>query len=110
MIENQSVSEVITHPFFQSKGITIFNENFVETMSHRPIMLALNMANMMLLIKKGVYLYDPDYAENQDPQDFTEAQKEVIFKNDDYKCVICGLGRADGLEIHADHILPRSRG
>ncbi|MCS6870841.1 MAG: HNH endonuclease, partial [Anaerolineae bacterium] len=29
---------------------------------------------------------------------------------DGYRCVICGLGRAEGVEIHADHIKPKDRG
>lgn len=32
------------------------------------------------------------------------------FKRDDYKCVICGLGVKDGVEIHADHIKPKDFG
>lgn len=43
-------------------------------------------------------------------KDFTSKQKEEIFKRDGYKCVICGRGISDGIEIHADHIKPRDLG
>jgi len=65
---------------------------------------------LLIKVRKGVYRYDPNYIANPDNEEFTAAQKEAIFKRDGYKCVICGLGVKDGLEIHADHIVPRDRG
>lgn len=38
-------------------------------------------------------------------EDFTQVQKEVIFKRDKYQCVFCGLGKREGIEIQASHIL-----
>ncbi len=35
---------------------------------------------------------------------FTRKQEEEIFKRDENKCVICGLGKAEGLAIYAVHI------
>ena len=36
--------------------------------------------------------------------DFTSTQKKQILKRDNYKCVICGRGLKDGVELHIDHI------
>ena len=61
-------------------------------------------------IAKGVYKYDPKYAQNKHQADFSSAQKNEILKRDGYKCVVCGLGRENGLDLHIDHIKPRSFG
>ena len=70
----------------------------------------LHQQRFLQKIKKGVYRYDPDMADNKQFDDFTKAQKEEIKKRDAYKCVICGLGIKEGLEIHVDHIKPRDKG
>jgi hypothetical protein len=59
---------------------------------------------------KGIYLYDPNSVQDQVWDEFTEAEKRAIFERDGYKCVTCGLGRENGLELHIDHIKPRSLG
>lgn len=70
------------------------------------------MAQSGLLIKvaKGVYRYEPDHVVKRDLEDFTEAQKEAIKARDGYKCVICGLGPANGVEIQVDHVRPKDLG
>jgi hypothetical protein len=70
----------------------------------------LSQEGMLIKIKKGVYKYDPDFITNRELRDFTSEQKEAIFKRDGYKCVVCGRGIKDGVEIHADHIKPRDLG
>jgi len=67
----------------------------------------LSQEGQLIKISKGVYKYDPDFVTDKKIEDFTSVQKETIFKRDNYRCVICGRGRADGIEIHADHIKPR---
>ena len=67
----------------------------------------LSQEGQLIKISKGIYKYDPDLVQNKELEDFTEAQKEVIFKRDNYRCVICGKGRIDGVEIQADHIRPK---
>ena len=64
----------------------------------------------LIKIKKGVYKYHPENIRLRVLKEFTPEQKEVIFNRDNYRCVICGLGRADGAEIHADHIKPKDLG
>src|SRR3989344_2297355 len=70
----------------------------------------LSQQGYLIKINKGVYKYDPDFVNNRKLDDFTPAQKEQIFKRDNYRCVICGRGRADGVEIQADHIKPKELG
>ena len=70
----------------------------------------LSQEGQLIKIKKGVYKYDPAFVKNRKLKDFSQEQKETIFKRDGYKCVVCGRGRADGIEIHADHIKPRDLG
>lgn len=70
----------------------------------------LSQEGLLIKISKGVYKYDPDYVEHKELEDFTATQKEAIFKRDNYRCVVCGKGRKDGVEIHADHIRPKDLG
>lgn len=59
---------------------------------------------------KGLYEYAPDLVTNPELEDFTPDQKEAIFGRDKYRCVMCGEGRKEGVEIHADHIKPKDLG
>jgi hypothetical protein len=61
-------------------------------------------------ISKGIYRYDPKYVVRRKLKDFTQAQKEEIMKHDNYRCVICGKGIADGIELQVDHIKPKDLG
>lgn len=70
----------------------------------------LHQQGFLIKVRKGVYMYDPELVINRELEDFSSAQREEIFARDNERCVICGLGRADGLEIHADHIKPKDRG
>ena len=70
----------------------------------------LHQQGLLLKDEKGVYRYDPLSVSHRDLEDFKPAMKEEIFKNDGYKCVICGQGRANGVEIHVDHIKPKDLG
>lgn len=70
----------------------------------------LSQQGQLIKISKGIYKYDSDFVKNRELEDFTPAQKEEIFKRDNYRCVVCGRGRADGIEIHADHIKPKELG
>jgi hypothetical protein len=70
----------------------------------------LSQAGQLIKIRKGVYRYDPDFVVHKELEDFTEEQRETIFKRDNYRCVVCGRGKADGVEIQADHIKPKDLG
>lgn len=70
----------------------------------------LHQDGFLIKVRKGVYRYDPEHVEKRELEDFTPAQREEIFKRDNYRCVVCGRGLKDGVEIHADHIKPKDRG
>jgi hypothetical protein len=70
----------------------------------------LHQDGYLIKVSKGIYRYDPSLVKKRELEDFTSAQREAIFKRDGYKCVICGLGPKDGVEIYADHIKPKDFG
>jgi len=70
----------------------------------------LHQDGYLIKIRKGVYKYDPDFINNRSLEDFDSKTKEAIFKRDGYKCIICGRGKSEGMEIHADHIKPKDKG
>ena len=70
----------------------------------------MSQSGFLIKIAKGVYKYDPKKEHKRELEDFTSAQKKAIFKKDNYKCVVCGMGRKEGLELHADHIKPKDLG
>ncbi|MDR2904916.1 MAG: HNH endonuclease [Helicobacteraceae bacterium] len=61
-------------------------------------------------IAKGVYKHDPKHIIKRELENFTEAQKKAVLRRDNYKCVVCGRGEADGVELHVDHIKPKDLG
>ncbi len=64
----------------------------------------------LIKVKKGVHRYDPDYIKEVELWDFQPDVKEEIFKRDNYKCIVCNRGKADGIELCADHIKPKDKG
>ena len=64
----------------------------------------------LIQISKGVYRYDPTHIKNRNLEDFDAKTKKAIFERDGYKCVVCGQGPKEGMEIHADHVKPKDRG
>ena len=70
----------------------------------------LSQENKLIKVSKGIYKYDPSHAQEVELFDFPPEIKEEIFRRDDYKCVVCGRGREDGVEICADHKRPKHLG
>lgn len=70
----------------------------------------LHEIGFLIKVKKGIYRYDPDAVKQRKLDEFTPEQKQVILKRDDYKCVICGRDKKDGVELHVDHIKPKYLG
>lgn len=64
----------------------------------------------MIKVSKGIYRYDPNFIQNRKLEDFTANQKKQILERDGYKCVICGKGTKEGVELHVDHIKPKDFG
>lgn len=70
----------------------------------------LHESGFLIKVEKGIYRYDPEAVKQRDLEDFTPEQKEAILKKDGYKCVICGRGKREGVELHVDHIKPKYLG
>jgi len=68
--------------------------------------------DMGLLIKvaKGVYRFEPEAISANVLDDFDENMKNEVKARDSWKCVYCGLGESNGVELQVDHITPRSKG
>jgi hypothetical protein len=65
---------------------------------------------ILIKVGKGIYKYDPTYVNEVELFDFSPKVKNEIFKRDNYKCVVCGRGKKNGVEICADHIKPKDKG
>jgi predicted restriction endonuclease len=70
----------------------------------------LHQQGFLIKVSKGVYRYDPSFVKKRKLEDFTPEVKKQIFKRDNYKCIVCAKGKAEGMEIQADHILPKDKG
>lgn len=70
----------------------------------------LHQEGFLIKVKKGVYRYDPDFIKHKELYEFPPDIKKKIFRRDGYRCVVCGRGREDGVEIHADHKIPLDKG
>jgi len=70
----------------------------------------LHQEGILIKEKKGVYKYDPDYINKVELQDFPLKIKKVILERDNYRCIVCGRGRKDGIELVVDHIKPKDKG
>ena len=71
---------------------------------------SLYQRGFLIKVERGVYRYDPNLVKNKKQEDFTTTQKKMILEKDNYKCVVCGKGRKDGVELHIDHIIPKDKG
>lgn len=70
----------------------------------------LHQEGVLIKLKNGVYRYAPSFVHNKELHEFASSIKEVIFKRDNYRCVVCGRGKDDGVEIHVDHKVPLDKG
>ena len=70
----------------------------------------LSQEHKLVKVGKGVYRYDPAHVQEVELFDFPPEVKEEIFRKDNYKCVVCGRGERDGVEICADHMKPKDKG
>jgi predicted restriction endonuclease len=70
----------------------------------------LHQEGVLIKVRKGIYRYDPDYLVATALFEFPPEVKEQIFRRDNHRCVVCGRGRADSVEICADHRIPKDKG
>lgn len=64
----------------------------------------------LVKVSKGVYKYDPIHTLRNDLFDFRESQKQEILKRDKYRCVVCGRGKSEGVDLQIDHVKPKDKG
>jgi hypothetical protein len=69
-----------------------------------------HQAGLLVKVGKGIYRYDPENEERRHLEDFTPTQKLEILERDGYKCVICGKGEQEGVQLQVDHIKPKDLG
>jgi hypothetical protein len=101
-ISHPEIVDWLTSEFYKRTG-TVFRD------PDRGIR-KLAQSGQLIKISKGVYHYDPDFVVNRKLEDFTPEQKKIILKRDEYKCVVCGLGVGDGVDLQIDHIKPKDLG
>jgi 5-methylcytosine-specific restriction endonuclease McrA len=70
----------------------------------------LHQEGMLKKVKKGIYRYEPNSIQTVELWDFPAHIKEEIRKKDGNRCVICGRGQNDGVELVIDHIKPKDKG
>lgn len=70
----------------------------------------LHQKGYLIKVSKGVYRFEPNFNLRNDLEDFSPELKKKILERDEYKCVICGMGQKDGVELHVDHIKPKELG
>ncbi|WP_104686577.1 HNH endonuclease [Helicobacter felis] len=70
----------------------------------------LHQQGHLIKVGKGVYRYDPNFTLRLNLEDFSPTLKKQILERDGYKCVICGAGQKEGVELHVDHIKPKDLG
>lgn len=70
----------------------------------------LHQEGTLMKVRKGVYKYDPAYVHSVELWDFSSTDKEAILRRDNYRCVVCGRGIEDGIELVVDHIKPKDKG
>lgn len=70
----------------------------------------LHQKGYLIKVQDGVYRYDPRHIKLRQLDSFTNEQKAIILKRDDYKCVQCGMGKREGAVLHIDHIKSRDDG
>lgn len=55
-------------------------------------------------------MYDPNHVLRDDLYDFTPQQKAEILERDGHRCVVCGRGKNEGVDLQVDHIKPKDLG
>ena len=70
----------------------------------------LHQKGQLIKVRTGVYKYDPDYVHEVELFEFSVRAKEAILARDNYRCVVCGRGREDGVTLTVDHIVPKDKG
>ena len=71
---------------------------------------SLHEKGILIKVDKGIYKYNPEQEKEIKLFNFDKQTKEKILERDNYKCVVCGKGEKDGVELVIDHKKPREKG
>lgn len=104
---NMDISHEESKKYLENEWLKLTGKRFED--SDRAIR-HLKDIGFLVKVRKGVYRYDPEFANKQVVHDFDSKTKKAILERDGFKCIVCGLGPASGAELHVDHIRPRSLG
>ena len=92
-------------------------ENSYQTMYGRRIedvdraIRQLHQEGLLVKVRNGVYMFDPDFDhDREDLEDFSAEDRAAVLARDGFQCVVCDSRRAEGAELHVDHIRPKNRG
>jgi len=70
----------------------------------------LSQSGFLIMIKKGVYKYDPEIQIIRELEDFSDSDKKMILKRDGYKCARCKQPQSPTCNLHVDHNVPKDLG
>ncbi len=123
MVENKSISDLImeyfqTHPNIDLQHGPVVDwveEQYLKLYGKKPrdtwrAIRKLHQEGKLVKVRKGIYRYDPNSINEMNLPDFSPEMKRAIFKRDKFKCVVCGRGEKDGVELCADHIKSKDKG
>ncbi|MFN3781026.1 MAG: HNH endonuclease [Candidatus Kapaibacteriota bacterium] len=90
-------------------------EQYIKTYGRKPrdiwrTIRRLHQEGILIKVKNGIYKYSPDKIQRREILEFPPEMRKAIFERDGYKCIVCGRGKEDGVEIHADHKIPIDKG
>jgi predicted restriction endonuclease len=104
---NRDISHDESKAGIENEYFKIMNKRFEDV--DRSIR-KLAQIGFLIKIKKGWYRYDPKKANVRTLEDFSSSQRKQILERDGYKCVICGNGEKEGMDLQVDHIKPKELG
>ena len=123
MVKNKSIRDLILEYFKRypkqdlkhGPVVDWVEEQYIKLYKRKPrdiwrAIRNLHEEGILIKVKKGVHRYDPDLIKEIELFDFPPDIKEKILELDNYKCVVCGRGIADGVELCADHIKAKGKG
>jgi len=102
--QNKDMSHGPVVDWVEEKYLKIYNKKPRDTWRS---IRNLHESGFLIKVKKGIYRYDPNAVKEKELEEFTPKQKAIILKRDGYKCVICGRGKKEGVELQVDHIKPK---
>lgn len=123
MKKDKSISELIVEYFKSHPNEDIqhgpvvdwVEEVYLKLYSRKPrdtwrAIRKLHEEGFLIKVKKGIYKYDPKLVQKRKSEEFTEEQKRKILERDGYKCVRCGRGKNESVELQVDHIISKYGG